>query len=187
VYVSQSPSRCRANSFQGFYINLPLGAVSASVLVFFFHPNSLPGARLPLAQKMKHLDLPGLVLFIPGVLMTLLAVQWGGNKFAWKSATIIGLFVGSALMIALFGAWQWHQQDEASIPPRIIGNRTVIFSAIVSFLGLGCVNLVAYYIPIWFQVIKDETPLKSGVRLLPMVLGNVIMSILSGGLGKYPS
>jgi len=142
---------------------------------------------MPLAQKMKHLDLPGLILFIPGVLMLLLAVQWGGNRFPWKYATIIGLFVGLGLIIVLFGAWQWHQQDEASIPPRIIGNRTIIFSAIVSFFGFGSMNIISYYIPIWFQVIKHESPLQSGIRLLPMVLGSLIMLIISGGIGKSPS
>jgi hypothetical protein len=142
---------------------------------------------MPLAQKMKHLDLPGLAIFIPGVLMLLLAVQWGGNRFAWKSATIIGLFVGAGLMIILFGAWQVCQGDEASIPPRIIANRTIIFSATTSFLGMGAMNIVMYYIPIWFQVVKGESPLKSGVRLLPMVLASLVMSILSGGLGKSSS
>lgn len=145
------------------------------------------GTDLPLAQKLKHLDLPGLALFIPGVLMLLLAVQWGGNRFAWKSATIIGLFIGFGIMMIIFGFWQWHEQEEASIPPRIIGNRTIIFAATTSFLGLGAMNVLTYYVPIWFQVIKDESPLKSGIRLLPMVLGSLVMSIISGGLGELTS
>lgn len=34
----------------------------------------------------------------------------------------------------------------------------------------------------WFQVIKGDTPVQSGVRFLPTVLANFVMSILSGAL-----
>lgn len=38
--------------------------------------------------------------------------------------------------------------------------------------------------PMWFQVIKGATPVKSGIRFLPVALGNVVMALVSGGLGK---
>jgi predicted MFS family arabinose efflux permease len=115
--------------------------------------------------------------------MLLLALQWGGNRNPWKSATTIGLIVGFVLMICLFAVWQWHQQDEASIPPRIIGQRSVYSAAAIVFFGLGSVQIIAYYIPMWFQVIKDVNPTESGIRFLPMVLGNFVGSIMFGGLG----
>ena len=168
-----------------FYINLPFGAITAVITVFFFRPNDRSTTQLPFQQKLKHLDLPGLLLFVPAVIMLLLAVQWGGNKHAWKSATVIGLIIGFALLMSVFAAWQWHQQDEASIPPRIIGQRSVYSAATMLFFGLGSVQLVAYYLPIWFQVIKGATPVESGIRFVPSVLGNFVMSIISGALGTY--
>jgi hypothetical protein len=171
------------NTRSGFYINLPLGAVTLIILALFFHPKTNSLSTLPVAQKIKHLDLPGLGLFIPAVVMLLLAVQWGGNKHAWKSATIIGLIVGSFLILCVFAAWEWHQGDEASIPSRIMSQRNVYSASAMGFLAMGAVQLIAYYIPIWFQVIKDNTPEKSGIRLIPFVLGNFAMSIIAGGLG----
>ena len=137
-------------------------------------------------QKIKHLDLPGLALFVPGVVMLLLALQWGGNRNPWKSATTIGLIIGFVLMIALFAAWQWYQGDEASIPPRIMGQRSVYSAAAIVFFGLGSVQIIAYYLPIWFQVIKGVSPVQSGIRFLATVLGNLVGSILFGGLGESP-
>jgi hypothetical protein len=169
----------------GFYINLPLGAVTAVTLTIFFRPNDGKLTKLPFSQKIKHLDLPGLGLFVPGVVMLLLALQWGGNRNPWKSATTIGLIIGFVIMIILFAAWQWHQQDDASIPPRIIGQRSMYAAAAVVFFGLGSVQIIAYYIPMWFQVIKGVSPVESGIRFLPMVLGNFVGSIMFGGLGMF--
>jgi len=39
-----------------------------------------------------------------------------------------------------------------------------------------------FYLPIWFQVVKDESPVGSGLRMLPFVLANVVMAMLSGGI-----
>ncbi|KAF8865990.1 MFS general substrate transporter [Acephala macrosclerotiorum] len=165
-----------------FYINLPLGALTVVVLVVVFHPAERPETRLPLQEKISHLDLPGLLLFIPSVIMLLLAVQWGGNKYAWKSSTIIGLFVGFGLTMLAFAAWEWRQQDEASIPPRIIRQRSILAAIVIVFLGMGSVQLQAYYLPMWFQVIQNATPLHSGIRFLPSVLSNFVMSILGGAM-----
>ncbi|PVH78622.1 MFS general substrate transporter [Cadophora sp. DSE1049] len=165
-----------------FYINLPLGAITAVILVFFFSPHERATTKQSIFQKVKHLDLPGLVLFIPAVVMVLLAVQWGGTTHAWKSATIIGLFVGFGVLICLFAAWQWYLKDEASIPPRIVCQRSVYSAAVVVFMGMGSVQLIAYYLPMWFQVIKNDTPLESGIHFLFSVLGGLLGSIIPGGL-----
>lgn len=43
-------------------------------------------------------------------------------------------------------------------------------------------NPTVYFVPIWFQAIKDTTAVESGVRLLPLVLSMVIASIVNGVL-----
>jgi len=120
----------------------PLGAVTAIILLLFFRPANRSTTALPFNEKLKHLDLPGLLLFIPAVIMLLLAMQWGGNTHAWRSATIIGLIIGFALMISFFIVWQWHQKEEASIPFRIFGQRNVYSAAAMVFFGLGSVGYV---------------------------------------------
>ncbi|KAI9700904.1 MAG: hypothetical protein M1820_006665, partial [Bogoriella megaspora] len=58
--------------------------------------------------------------------------------------------------------------------------RSVFFGAIVAFFVLGGLQLVTYYLPIWFQVIKNATPTKSGIMFFPTVLGDVTFSLLAG-------
>ena len=171
----------------GFYINLPCGAVTAIVLFFFFFPPAQAVARVSIIDKLKRLDLPGFFLFSPAVVMLLLALQWGGNLHAWKSAMIIGLILGAFGVLVLFGAWQWYKKDEASIPPDVFTQRSVFFGAVVSCLAMGGLQLVTYYLPIWFQVIKNSTPTDSGIMYFPSVVGNVLFSLFAGVLGKITS
>lgn len=100
---------------------------------------------MPFTEKLTHLDLPGLLLFIPSIIMLLLALQWGGTTHAWKSATIIGLFIGFGLVMGLFVVWQWHQKDEASIPLRLLKQRNVYSAIGMLFFGLGSVQYVSIH------------------------------------------
>lgn len=118
--------------------------------------------------------------------MLLLALQWGGEKYKWSSATVIGLLCGFAVLTPLFWMWQLHEQDEAGIPPKIFMQRTVFSSAVVGWFAFGGLQLVTYYLPIWFQVILGASPTKSGVYYLPSVLGDISASVMGGVLGRLP-
>ncbi|KAF1996429.1 MFS general substrate transporter [Amniculicola lignicola CBS 123094] len=163
-----------------FWINLPAGAVTAVLLFFLFASPPTQVHKLSFAGKLKALELPGFFMFIPTAVMFLLALQWGGTKYEWSSPTIIGLLVGSMIMLVMFGTWQWHEGDNASIPPRVIGQRTVACCAVLAFLAFGSLQLTTYYLPIWFQVIKNASPTRSGVLYLPTVAGDIVFSVLGG-------
>lgn len=126
-----------------FYINLPLGGVTILIMILCFRPRERPG-NLSFSRKVQNLDLPGILLFVPAVVMLLLALQWGGHSYSWNSATIIGLFIGFGVMMILFGLWQWHEQENASIPLRILNQRNVYSTAFMSFLGLGAATYVLF-------------------------------------------
>ena len=45
---------------------------------------------------------------------------------------------------------------------------------------LMLIPVVVIYIPIWFQAIKGVSAVESGIRSIPMILGLVVVSIISG-------
>ncbi|CAK7203830.1 hypothetical protein SEUCBS139899_006579 [Sporothrix eucalyptigena] len=169
-----------------FWINLPLGAVTIITLVFFFQPpaSSSSDGRTAL-QKISGFDLLGLLAFAPAIVMLLMAVQWGGTKFAWSSATIIGLFVGGGVLAVLFALWQVRQGDRAMIPPRLMCERSVFFSCACEFFAMGAVYISIYYLPEWFQVVKGASSTQSGVMYLPLALSDVFAAIATGLSLKY--
>ncbi|KAB8243580.1 major facilitator superfamily domain-containing protein [Aspergillus flavus] len=169
-----------------FLINLPAGTVTVITLILFFHPpQQSPAARTEtVLQKLQQLDLIGCALFVPAIIMVLLALQWGGNKYPWNSATIIGLFVGFAATLGLFITWELRA-DQAMIPLPLLRRRSIIVSIIFAFLFMGAFVVPVYYLPEWFQIVKGASSIRSGIMLLPSVSTQIFGSIISGVLAKY--
>ncbi|KAH8125755.1 major facilitator superfamily domain-containing protein [Trichoderma asperelloides] len=165
-----------------FYINLPIGAVAGLVLILVFNPPTRAIETDPIARRIRALDLIGASLFIPAILMALLALQWGGSTYAWKSATIIGLFLGFGGLCVVFVLWQIYKGEEAMLPMTILLNRTVAFSSLTLAFAYGAIFSVVYYLPEWFQVVKGAGPIRSGVMNLPTFIPQIAAALLSGAL-----
>ncbi|KAG9857544.1 MFS general substrate transporter, partial [Aureobasidium melanogenum] len=164
-----------------FWINVPIGGVSLACLVFFT-PNTSPAVKAaPTCRgKLSQLDPLGFILIAPSVICLLFAIEWGGSKYAWGSSQVIALFVVFGTLLIAFITSQVWRGDTATLPPRILRQRSII-SASLANVGIGSVLVIyAFYLPIWFQVIQGKSPQKSGLSLLPLFLSNVLAVMLSG-------
>ena len=75
--------------------------------------------------------------------------------------------------------------DEAMLPASIVRQRIVHWSCITSFFQFGGIQLITYYLPVWFQVIKGASPSMSGVYTLGNVGAQILFSVISGALGMF--
>lgn len=116
--------------------------------------------------------------------MFLLALEWGGTKYAWHSATIIGLFCGTAGMMAVFAFCEHRRGDAAMIPLSLLRQQIVYSSCLASIFLFGGIQTIAYYMPIWFQTIKGASPFMSGVDFLPSILTMIVAVMIAGALGE---
>ncbi|KAI7978553.1 hypothetical protein EIK77_001176 [Talaromyces pinophilus] len=169
-----------------FYINLPVGGVAGAIMLFFIDVPEVVKQRSDSIMTIitRKLDIMGFFLFAPAAIQVFLALQWGGSKFAWNSATIIGLFCGSGGTIILFGVWEYYQGDNAMAPFSILKIRHVWTSCFVMFLFFGCLQIVSYYLPIYFQTVRGSTAIVSGVHMLPNVLSQLVSTVASGALAS---
>lgn len=165
-----------------FYINLPLGAITIVLLMFMFHPPTRAVEDKPTKERIQRLDLLGVAVFVPAIFMILLALQWGGIKYAWDSAKIIGLLIGGGIVLVLFAIYQWHKGDMAMIPPSILTNRTVLFASLTAMFGMAALNLLGMWMPEWFQIIKEASPVQSGVNMLPAMIAQTFSTVIAGSL-----
>lgn len=136
--------------------------------------------RTSLRRQLIRLDPLGTALFLPGVICLLLALQWGGTAYAWNNARIIALFVLAGTLLLAFAAAQIWRNEDATIPPRIIKQRSIAFGAIYTSCLAGAMISMLYALPLWFQGVKGTSAVQSGIDNIPMVLSLVVASILSG-------
>ncbi|KAI9703447.1 MAG: hypothetical protein M1820_005920 [Bogoriella megaspora] len=165
-----------------FYINLPIGGLVAILLVWVNIPdaNVKTDAGTTGFDFFKKLDLVGFCLFAPSSIMLLLALQYGGNQFAWNSATVIGLFIGAGATFIVFMLWDWRVGENAMVPTFLVRQRVVWSSCAVMIFNMTLVFLASFYLPIYFQTVKGASPLKSGVDMLPSILSQMLFSVFSG-------
>lgn len=176
-------------SIRCFYINLPIGAIVGVLLAFIYIPErgTKPAFRTVLSTAIESLDLIGFTIFAPASTMFLLALQYGGNQYAWNSATVIGLLCGAAAMFIIFLIWEYRKGDAAMIPFSMISQKILWSSSITMFFFLGALFCSNYYLPIYFQAVKNASPLMSGVDILPTILAQVLFAMTSGVLGESVS
>ncbi|WQF79528.1 Putative major facilitator superfamily, MFS transporter superfamily [Colletotrichum destructivum] len=172
-----------------FYINLPLGGVALLVIVLVLRPPEQDLGGASLWEKLRQLDFAGTTVLVPGVVCLLLALQWGGVEYAWNNPRMIALLVLAAVLLVSFVAVQILLPETATVPPRIMRNRSIAFASWAAFFNGGHMMIFAYFLPIYFQAIQGVSAVDSGIRTLPLVLSMTVFAIVSGGvitrLGYY--
>ncbi|KAJ7625659.1 MFS general substrate transporter [Roridomyces roridus] len=149
-----------------FYINIPLCGVTFAVVFLFLR---LPTPQESLWKKLALVDWVGNGLLMTSATLFMLALTWGGVRFPWSSAFVITpLVVGTVgFALALYYEFRWAAQPTVGIVT----------------LGIG------FYLPTWFQSVRDASPITSGIYLLPLVLtispSAVVQGILVAKTGKY--
>lgn len=173
--------------YSGFYINLPVGG-GVAVLLFLLRipePVQKPPVRQVFITAIKSLDLPGFMLISPAAIMFLLGLQYGGNQYAWNSSVVIGLLVGAGVLFALFLVWEYRQGDGAMVPFAMLKHRIIWSAAGNLFFLLGSILVADFYLAIYFQAIHNDSPLMSGVHMLPTTIGMVLFTMTSGMMSMF--
>nr|POF21051.1 mfs gliotoxin efflux transporter glia [Quercus suber] len=126
------------------------------------------------------MDLVGMVLILGSVICVLLALQWGGATKPWSSSPVIGTLVGFVVItIALIG-WEIYLGERAALNIRLLKNRTMALLMAYQFFINGVFFILLYYLPIYFQSVKNVSASQSGVRTIPLVIPVALFAIVSG-------
>lgn len=147
-----------------------------AVIVLFLH---LPVPSGNFIAKLKRIDYVGTLIVIVFATLFLLALNFGGQTFPWKSAAVIVPLVLSGILVGLL-IFVESKVAEPLMPPRLFKNRSVaVILATNWFFGMTFFSMV-YYLPIYFQVVREDSAMWSGIRLIPMELLIAVFATFSG-------
>ncbi|KAH6895323.1 major facilitator superfamily domain-containing protein [Thelonectria olida] len=164
-----------------FYMNLPIGGVAVVCLYLFQKSPQRPKESVPFMRHITRLDPLGTLFFVPAMVCFILALQWGGSEYRWNNWRIIVLFIVFGLCMIAFGAVQVLMPETATIPVRVIKQRTMFCGFFVMFFMAGAMMVLVYYIPLWFQTTKGVGPIDSGIYTIPLVASMVVSGIAGAG------
>lgn len=159
-----------------FLINLPVGVLALVLGVRWLIESRNPHAG--------HLDIPGQI-FVTAGLFCLIMGLIQGEREGWGSPLIVGLLVGSVLLLGAFLAVEMRSR-EPMLPLDLFHNRTFgVSSVIASLLGFVIVGAM-FFMAQYFQTVQAHSALETGLRLLPLTLGIFFFSPPASGIaGKF--
>ncbi|MEY9962079.1 EmrB/QacA subfamily drug resistance transporter [Streptacidiphilus sp. MAP12-16] len=158
-----------------FYINLPLGALALVVIALTLH--------LPQYRSSARIDYAGAGLLTVGIVALVLVTTWGGQTYSWGSWQIAGLLVLAAVTLAGFLRVEQRVQqrgEEPVLPLHVFRSRN--FSLIcglgfvVGFVMFGAIT----FLPLYQQSVQGASATNSGLLLMPMMLGMLVVSLVVG-------
>ncbi|KAF1852228.1 MFS general substrate transporter [Cucurbitaria berberidis CBS 394.84] len=173
-----------------FYMNLPICGVALGGLLLFMQVRS--GAtnanELGIMAKLGRLDIIGNVIFTPSMISLLIGLIGGGTQHPWSSWRII-----LPLLLGIIGWISFHILqffvEYPSVPPCLFSNRTSATAFLLTFTSSVLLQVLSYFLPIYFQAVKHTTVLRSGILFLPFALGALVFAVVAGTLlskfGKY--
>jgi len=154
-----------------FYVNIPIGLVS-----LYFVWRLLPTVKTP--QATRNFDILGGGIFT--VAITFLLVGLTNKQFGdWTDPTVGGFIAIALVGIVLFAMAEFRAK-EPIIPPSLFRIRTYTSSMIASFFASFAFFGAIVFLPRWFQFVHGFSPTFSGLAALPLMVGLIFSSIVSG-------
>lgn len=165
-----------------FYINAPTGA--ATLLLSFFCVPDLSRSqnvfRMTLMEKLSQLDLVSNLLFIPSLTALFIAFSWAGTKYPWNSGPVIAPIVAFTILMVAFLYNQVRRGDAATLPMHILKRRSVIAGFVFVVASNSTGNVLEYYLPTYYQVVRGFSPAQSGYMMLPFIIAGTIGALVHG-------
>ena len=154
-----------------FYVNIPIGIVALIVI-----QRLLPTVKTPSATR--NFDLIGGTIFT--IAMVFLLVGLTNKQFGeWADPTVGGFVIVGLIGTVLFILAEWRAK-EPIVPLDLWKGRTYSATMVSVFFAAFAFFGAIVFLPRWFQVVEGFSPTDSGLAALPLMVGLIFSSIVSG-------
>jgi EmrB/QacA subfamily drug resistance transporter len=154
-----------------FYVNLPIGLLALVVIATI-----LPAAAV---RSRPSIDYLGAGVLASALSAIVLVASLGGTTWAWGSGQTVLVAVAGVLLLGVFLVVE-RRAREPVLPISVLRDEVFriagLLSLIVGFALFGSVT----FLPLFFQTVFHSSPTGAGLRLIPLMGGLVLTSIVSG-------
>ena len=163
-----------------FYINVPIGLIALVVVA-----SQVPGR---LGRVHHIIDYIGTTVLALAATSFILMTSLGGTTYPWSSAPIWILGACGVVLVGVFVLVERNAREPV-LPLHLFRLRAFWVTSVVGFIvGFAMFGAITY-LPAYFQVVRGVSPTFSGVQLLPLMAGLLVVSIGSGQVisrtGRY--
>ena len=155
-----------------FYVNLPVGAAALVAL----------WAKLPAPRPdtPRHpLDVVGATNSWLATSAFMLACIWGGNRYDWGSAQILGL-LAATLVLGVALVLRGRRVPDPIVPIGLLATPVVAVASASLFLGTAALFSIVVFVPMFLQAVAGVTPTEAGLLMVPMMAAVTLSTTLSG-------
>jgi hypothetical protein len=161
----------------------------------FMLPSPDPRPGVSFFARLREIDFIGAPLMLGAITCFTMAINFGGILYEWNSGSEIALFVVAGVLFIVFGLQQAFcigtTKERRMFPVDMITSRkyarTVIIMFCVTAAGGCAIFLPVYFIPLFFQFTRGDGPVEAAVRLLPLIIVMVVVTLVQGALLSHPS
>ncbi|KAH8800234.1 MFS drug efflux transporter [Xylogone sp. PMI_703] len=169
----------------GFYINLVIGAITAPVFIFWL-PQIRPVKDVSIINRLLAVDWVGSILSFAMWSVFAFVFISAGSLWAWSDGRTIAMIVVFGVLLTAYALQQYFTifttRERRSFPGHLIPNRTQTLLYVATASSVATTFVAAYYIPIYFQFVRNDGPIQAAVRLLPLLLFQVSANLGAGYL-----
>lgn len=163
-----------------FLINVPFGIIALIVVTRVLN--------VPHTRREHRIDWPGALTLTIG-LVPLLIVAEQGRIWGWSSPRALICYAIGVVGLLAFVLAERRIGEDALLPLRFFRTGVFTWGSFAGFVvGTGMFGALAL-LPLYLQIVKGSSPTRAGLETLPLVLGILSMSVVSGQLisrtGRY--
>ena len=148
----------------------------------FSTPSIASPLDVPLKEKILHMDLNGSLIIMGSTICFVLAMHWAGVSETWNSTHVVGSLCGSAALLLLFILNELKMGGKAMIQGHLLKQMSIVANLVFMFFLSGLYFSPLYSLPIQFQTLDNDSASQSGVRLIPLVLGISVFTMVANTL-----
>ncbi|KZO95334.1 MFS general substrate transporter [Calocera viscosa TUFC12733] len=162
-----------------FYINQIIAVPAVGILLAF--ARKLPHHTKPNITS-RDVDVGGIAL-VAGFTVTLaLGFNWGGVVYPWSSPLVVSLLTVGFVLVPTFVFWEIKVAPFPLIPMHTFKYRNVTAGVANNFFSSVSLQGLFLYMPSYYQIVRKDSQIISGLDTLPYAIPALFVSTISGWL-----